>query len=354
MYNKYLAYLGAILIPLISQNLIAQSENSLSLINDSTIARYRFEVQQKTHAEIPTGSTIHDIDLLERELLKPLSSKKKIALGINASSEMYYEVVNLEYIAHEDWLTLPYLQLLTPQGNYSFDENRILQSFTPHNSIVSSEHSDLTQFISTEGFNPVMTFFPRVRDPFVEKEINNGAVLYNLPNEAFKISKPNDELTIKPDLKEIISLKTRNNSRIETKITYSLFAPYGYVPILKETRTTRTDLSNPITLVEKSTFSNHVIEDMPGLIKKYTDNAHLEIFPSPIFSSYEILLRGLPDALVSKVQVRDHIGNILQTHHNPSISQDIISLNGSIYPAGVLIILVYTDKGIYSQTVTKI
>tara|TARA_R110002050_G_scaffold91753_5_gene192431 strand:+ start:736 stop:1800 length:1065 start_codon:yes stop_codon:yes gene_type:complete len=354
MNNKYLSYLGAIIVPLISQNLIAQSENSFSFINDSTIARYRFEEHQQTFAEVPSGKTIDDIDLLERELLKPLNSKIIITEGVNSSFEPYFEIKNLEEESFEDWIKTPYLQLLAPNGNYGFDSTGVQQYYYPNNAVVKNDNIELQQLYTSEGFQPIMLFFPNIRDPFVRDAQDAGAILYNLPNNAFKLKNGPNELLISPQNKQISSTVIIDSIWIETITAYTLYAPYGYVPIWEEVRKKRLDLSNPITLVEQRTFSNHVIEDINGIIEKYTDHAHLEVYPNPIQEEYSILLRGIPDAQIAKVQVRDHMGNILQTHLNPTVNQDIINLNAASYPSGILILLVHTQHGLYSVTITKI
>lgn len=161
-------------------------------------------------------------------------------------------------------------------------------------------------------------------------------------------------MLINPNDKSIETDQQKDNLHIRSRKEYELFAPYGYVPKYEVRAEQRTDLSHPILRTETQFYHNHVIEDLDGRIQKYTDLAHIEIYPNPIEEEYEVLLKGIPETQVSQIQIRDLMGNLLFTHLNPPVLNDIISLNGSTYNTGPLIILVYTQHGIYSETLSKI
>lgn len=354
MTRKIKPLLMQIVACLIALPLFAQNEVPLSFINDSTVARYRYDVEERSFATVPIGTSIEDIDLLERDLLKPMHAQQKVSLGVNSYSEPYFEIRNIMGTTVEDWMSIPDLQLLTPQGSYGYDSlgNQIYHF--PANDAELNNTADITQSYLDNGFQPIMLFFPNVRDAFVQESVNDGALLTNLPDNAFRLTNGTDEVTYEPKTKTISQSYNIDSSQVEVKTVYSLYAPYGYVPVYESTSITRTDLPNPITRITNRTYSNHVIEDMGGIITKYTDVAHLEVYPNPVSGSYEVIMKGIPEAAVSQVIIRDHLGNIVQTHQNPSVQEDIMVLDASNYPSGVLILQAITQHGLYSTTISKI
>ncbi|GEM_PF-1959835 len=332
----------------------AQSQNIFNPINDSTEARYRYEVEEYKHAELPAGTTIDQIDWSERDLLQIEERKKEVCVGINSAKEQYFQIINKKSFELEAWMSTPDLQLVTPTGSFGFDSSGAQVYYFPNNDVEQLNSDALSSFYLTEGFQPVMLFFPNKHSDFVSEAENNGATFYELPDNAFKLTKGNSYVEIRPKDLEIISSFTEDSTFIESHIKYTLFAPYGYVEVWSKERRTNQRLSHPVTFVETKVFSNHVIEDINGEIEKYTDQAHLEVYPSPVQGDYEIVLVGIPEAQVSMVQVRDHMGNIVQSHMNPSINEGMIALNGSSYPNGPLILIVSTNQGVYTETIQKI
>lgn len=339
---------------LFSLSLIAQTENPVSYINDSTIARYRYELIQHLYAQVPSGTNIQQVHFSERDLLKPIIRHQIITTGINNAFEPFYQIQNLKSTVLEDWMSVPELQLITPSGSFGFDSVGKQSYYFTNNEEENQDISNQTQAFATEGFQPIMLFFPTKRDAFVQEAQNQGAVLYDLPQNAFKLSMPEEELIIEPNEKRISHHYIQDSTQIESLIEYTLYAPYGYVPIWEKEKKWRLDLLHPVTFVTQTSYFNHVIEDLNSRIEKYTDKAYLEIYPNPIEEDFEVILRGIPEAQISQLQVRDHLGNIIQTHINPTVNQDIIHLNASSYPAGVLILIVYSQYGVYTETFTKI
>jgi hypothetical protein len=338
----------------LSPILKAQSENYPNFINDSTQARYRFEEKVYQSATIPSGTLIEEIDISERDLLKPMEFHRLVCTGINNQSEPYFQAINIKASALEDWMHLPDIQLMSPTGSFGFDSTGQQEYYFPNN---ASENQTMLEEISDlqqNGFRPIMMFFPSKRDPDIQAAINDGASLQHLPFNAFQLSLNGNVVRIEPNEKKVYRRYLIDSVQYEVNTQYTLFAPYGYVPLWEEEKYYRLDLSHPVTFTKTTTFHNHVIEDLNNLIEKYTDKAHLEVYPNPVEDQFEILLRGIPDAQVSQVQVRDHLGNIIQTYPNPIVSQDIISIDGSAYPNGVLILIVQTQAGLFSQTFTKI
>jgi len=329
-------------------------EGLQNYINDSTIARYRYQSEYYYRAEIPSGTSIQEIDLLERDELKPQQHKSIICIGVNSSKEPYSQQRNFEMSKLEEWMNPPYLQLMTPTASMGFDSLGNQLYYFKNNGAEISSIEENTYFYSTEGFQPLMLFFPSKHDDFVQDLINAGAHFTLNADNSFKLSLNQNEILVDPNDKSVEFNYYEDNKYIESRVVYSLYAPYGYVPKYEQVRTKRVDLDYPITRVETTLFSNHVIEDMTGLIDKYTDLAHIEIYPNPVETEYEVLLQGIPEAQVSQVQIRDYMGNIIQTHLNPYVENNLMVLDGSTYPVGALIILVYTQYGIYSETLTKI
>lgn len=323
-------------------------------INGQTVARYRFEALKNSYAEIPVGLSIEDLDLRERDYLKPLKHHSIQCLGINNNQEPFFQIENLEMTKLEDWMSPSHLQLITPTKSVSYDSLGAIISEIDHNAAELATIQHTINENNNHGWQPIMMFFPSKHDDFIQEAINGGVHFESFPDHSFKLSSAGHEMIVDPNDRSIVTSYTYENRRYETRTEYMLFAPYGYVPKFEEIRETRLDLPKPITQVSITTFHNHVIEDFGNKVEKYTDAAHIEIFPNPVEGEYEVVLKGIPEAVVSQVQIRDYMGNIVHTHLNPTVFQDLLVLDGSSYPAGPLIILVQTQHGLYSETLTKI
>jgi len=328
--------------------------NPKSLINDSSIARYRYEERIIERAEIPSGTDIEQIDLRERDLLQSRKTRRNISIGINSAHQIFQLNENIFSTPLESWIPRPDYQFISPHASYGYDSLGDEVYKFPHNPEELLIHQQTAQAISQRGFQPIMLFFPNRRDSLIQEIVNQGALLLELPHEAFKIIQNGQEVLFKPDEKTIAYQFQWDSLEFEIKREYRLFSPYGYVPVYEEERQHRRDHDHPVTFVRTSTFHNHVIEDLAHQIPKYTELAHIEVYPNPVEDQFEILLRGIPEAQVSQIQVRDHLGNVIQTYLNPAVNQDIIALNGASYPSGVLIIIIQTQHGLYSETFSKI
>lgn len=330
----------------------AQSE-LYNPINDSTIARYRFDVDERSYAQVPVGTNIQDIDLSEKDRLKPLHQKFTITHGVNTQSEGFYQIKSIHAEHIEAWLHTPQIRLITPRGSYAFDSSGTLEYHFPHSDTEIQATQSETQERSNLGYYPIMAFFPNQKHQIVEELINDGYSFSTFSHKAFKLSKADESYFFDPENKLIIHHYIIDNTAYEVETYYTLYAPYGYVPILEKESSTRMDLATPVTFIQQRSYSNHVIEDLNSVIKKYTDEAHIAVFPNPVTEEYEVSLVGIPDAQIGIAQVRDHMGNIIYTHSNPTIEGDILSLNAQNYPSGVLILIISTQYGMYSTTFTK-
>ncbi len=332
----------------------AQIEGLFSPINDSTVSRYRYEVVGKSYAEIPSGTGIDQIDISERDLLQSQTFHQVICTGINNSYEPFFQILDLKKSSVEDWIKSPDVLLLSPNGSFGFDSMGTQEYFLPHKDAENQDIQAKANSNERDGFRPVLMFFPCHLDIAVQSAVADGAFLTLLTEGAFKLEKPGVSILVEPQAKRIIQIQVLDSVRIENLKEYRLFDPYGYVPTLEIERRTRMDLAKPVTFIRRSVYRNHAMEDIGGLIEKYTDKAHIEVFPNPIKDDYEVLLRGIPDAQISQVQIRDHLGNIIQTQLHPTVNQSIISLDGSSYPDGVLIIIVSTQYGMHTTNLTKL
>lgn len=341
-------------LTLVYGTLHAQGEHFPNFINDSTVARYRFEERVHQNATMPSGTTIEQIDISERDLLKPMDFHRIVCTGVNNQSEPFYQTFNIQASTLEDWMHFPDIQLISPSGSYGFDSTGQQEFYFPNNAAEEQGMLEEISYLQQTGFQPIMMFFPSKRDPEIQEALNAGAHFQSLANNAFRLSLNGNVLEVDPAEKTVLHRYVIDSIQYEVNTQYTLYAPYGYVPLWEEEKHYRLDLSQPVTFIKTSTFHNHVIEDQNHFIEKYTDKAHLEIYPNPVEGAFEILLRGIPEAQVSQVQVRDHLGNIIQTHLNPSVNQDLISLDGSSYPSGILILIVQTQAGLFSETFTKI
>lgn len=330
----------------------AQSE-LYNPINDSTIARYRYDVDERSYAQVTMGTDIQDIDLSEKDRLKPLHQKFTITHGVNAQSEGYYQLKALQVEHIESWLRTPKIRLITPRGSYAFDSSGTLEYYFPHSDTERLASQTETQARASTGYYPVMAFFPNQKHKIVEELMNAGYSFSTFSHNAFKLSMADESYFFDPENKLIIHHYMLDNTAYEVETHYTLYAPYGYVPIFEKESSTRQDLATPVTFIQQRSYSNHVIEDLNGVIKKYTDEAHIAIFPNPVTEEYEVSLVGIPDAQIGIAQVRDHMGNIIYTHTNPTVEGDILSLNAQNYPSGVLILIISTQYGMYSTTFTK-
>lgn len=344
--------LAALLIsPLL---LSGQQDQSLDFITDSTDVRYRYEMIQEQNAQLPDPSAIDKVDLEELELMKPSRQHQIISEGVNSAQEHYLQIENLFNTTLEEWMSVPRFQLVTPTASYGFDSLGQSVYHFPHNVAERENQEDFHQFLQSEGFAPIMLFFPSKHDDFVQEAVVNGAVFKALPDNAFELNTPEQEWLFEPKLKRITNRYNLDSNTIENQTTYTLYAPYGYVPVFEKETSVRQDLPFPVTFITRTNYSNHVIEDLNGSIPRYTDEAHLEVFPNPVQSSFEVLFRGIPEAQVSKVEIRNHLGHLLQTVSMPVVHENIMSLDASSYPSGPLILLVHTQHGIYSKNISKI
>lgn len=339
-------------LTLIPFGVIGQIE-SFSPINDSTVARYRYEVEERTYAKVPQGTSIDQIDLSEIDRLKPKHEKFKITEGIDGQSQSYFQIETIKADHIEDWLRTPKIRLLTPSGSFGFDEQGVKSYYFPHNDIELNAVNQETQHLANEGYYPLMMFFPNKHHDFVQALIDDGYSFQSLPHNAFKLSYLDEELIFDPEQKSISHTYSIDSTLIEKVTHYTLYAPYGYVPTWETEQRTRQDLPNPVTFVCFKTYSNHVIEDISGEIAKYTDESHIEVFPNPVDDVYEIALIGIPDAQVGQVQIRDQMGNIVFTHTSPQVEGDIIELNAQNYPSGVLILILSTQQGLFATNIIK-
>lgn len=341
-----------LLLLLGSQEINAQSEQ-FNPINDSTIARYRYDVDEQLYAQVPIGTNIDDIHLSEKDLLKPIHQKFTISHGVNAQSEGYYQI-KARHVEHiEAWLSTPDLRIISPRGSYGFDSTGTVEYQVPHTAVERQNLEAEAQERANEGYFPVMPFFPNQKHKIVEELMNNGYSYSTYSHKAFKLSKADESYFFDPENKLIIHQYVLDSTVYEVETHYTLYAPYGYVPIFEKESSTRQDLATPVTFIQQNSFSNHVIEDLNGIIKKYTDESRIEIFPNPVGDDYEVALVGIPDAQIGIAQVRDHMGNIVYTHTNPLVEGDILSLNAQNYPSGVLILIITTQYGMYSASFTK-
>lgn len=322
-------------------------------INDSTSARYRCEVEEYTVATILNLDSIQQIDISERDLLKPMYRHYKMTRGVNAQREPYFQIETLEATELEDWMSSSHYNLLTPAGSYGLTATGEVDYHFKNNTAENQSMAAQIADIESQGFKPLMMNFPNLRSEFVAVAVDNGAIITELANGAFKLTWADKEVSVDPDLKEITTKINFDDEVREVVEGYSLFAPYGYVVSYRFTESTRTDIPNPVTFKTVEGFSNHVIEDLDGFIPKYTENAFIEIYPVPVQGEYDLVFKGVPDAQVSQVLIHDFMGNVVATHFAPSVNYDIMTLDASGYPSGVLIAVVYTQQGVYTQTFTK-
>ncbi len=342
----------AVSVSLLSGTL-CHAQQLLSPINDSTTARFRYDMEESTIAIIPNGTSFEDIDILERDLLKPMHSKVKICEGVNANYESYFQVQTIETTHLEDWMSTPDVQLITPRGAHGLSATGETVYQFEHKPIELQDLAQIQSEYATNGYKPLMLYFPSIHDPEVEEAQNHGAYINELPNEAFEIIWTDREVKVEPETQTITEKVTSGDEEIVSTTRYALYAPYGYVMTSQQEVRKRIDLPHPVEFVTQRVYSNHVVEDAGGVIPKYTDLAFIEVHPVPVQNEYEVVLRGIPDAIVSQVQIRDYMGNIIQTHVSPDYSNDIITLDASSYPPGVFILIVQTHQGIYTETITK-
>ena len=347
--RSQLCLLTLITIPF---GVMGQTE-SFSPINDSTVTRYRYEVEERTYAKVLQGTTIDQIDLSEIDRLKPRHEKFKITEGIDGYNQSYYQIETIKSDHIEDWLSTPTIRLLTPSGSFGFDEQGARSFYFPHNDVELNAVNMETQHLANEGYYPLMMFFPNKHHDFVQALIDDGYSFLGLPHNAFKLSNTEEEFIYDPEQKLISHTYTLDSTRFETETHYTLYAPYGFVPTWEIEKRTRQDLPNPVTFVCYKTYSNHVIEDLGGEIAKYTDESHIEVFPNPVDDIYEVALVGIPDAQVGLVQIRDHMGNIVFTHTAPQVEGDIIVLDSQNYTTGPLILILSTQQGLYTTNIIK-
>lgn len=322
-------------------------------INDSTSARYRCEVEEYTVATVLNLDSIQQIDFSERDLLKPMYRRFKMTRGVNAQHEPYFQIETFEATTLEDWMSISNYNLLTPKGSYGLSATGEVEYHFTNNAVENQDIADVTSANMSDGFQPLLMFFPTLRSEYVSEAVQDGATLTELSGGIFKLSWANKEVTIDPDLKEI-TRELIHSDRLEKIVEgYSLFAPYGYVVSYRYSESTRTDIPHPVTFKTVQGFSNHVIEDQGNMIPKYTEKALIEIYPVPVQGEYEVVFKGVPDAQVSQVLIHDFMGNLVATHVSPQVSRDVMVLDASTYPSGVLIAVVYTQQGVYTQTFTK-
>lgn len=351
--KKTIAFLFALQLFAYANGLKAQTDIT-NLINDSTIVRYRYELEEHLFAEVPAGQNFKDLDLSEKDRLKAIHQKLKICEGINSQNERFFQIEAVQVEHLEDWMSTPTWRLVTPRGSYGYKSSGELDYYFPFSAAELQTAQSQTSNTDNIGYFPILTFFPNKRQAFVQDLITNGFHFNSLAQNSFKLSKGQEVFVFDPENK-VISHNYEIDSVAYQKTThYTLYAPYGYVPIWEVEKSTRTDISNPITFVERRFYSNHVIEDLNAIVKKYTDESHVEIYPNPVSDSYEVALMGVPDAQVGFIQIRDHMGNIVATHNSPTVEGDIISLQANNYPNGVLILIISTQYGIYTTTFTKI
>lgn len=326
---------------------------TFSPINDSTTSRYRYEVEERTYAKVPQGTTLEQIDISEIDRLKPVHKEFKITEGVNGQSQSYYQIETFKADNTEDWLSTPKVRLITPSGSYGFTEQGANIYYFPHSDLELNAVNQETQDISSYGYYPIMMLFPNKHHDFVQELMDDGYSFQELPQNAFKLSYLDEEIVFDPENKTISHTYLMDSTYVEKVTHYTLYAPYGFVPTLETEQRTRQDLSNPVSFVSFKTYRNHVIEDMDGEIGKYTDESHIEVFPNPVEDIYEIALMGIPDAQVGQIQIRDYMGNIVFTHVAPNVEGDIIQLDAQNYTSGPLILILSTQQGIYTTNISK-
>lgn len=322
-------------------------------INDSTISRYRCEVEEYTVSTVISLDSVQELDVLERELFQPSYRHYEMTKGVNAQYHSYFQIETWEATHLEEWMSHSEFTLLTPFGSYGINALGEKEFQLPHKSIELQDFEAERMLNQQNGFQPVMMFFPNRRSEMVSNALSNGALLTELSGDAFKLTWTDIEVEIDPELQEITQIITHDDEVEKIVEGYELFAPYGYVVSYRYTETTRTDIASPMTFKKVQRFSNHVIEDQNNLIPKYTDQALIEVYPVPVNGEYEIVFKGVPDAQVSQVLIHDFMGNIVATHLSPQVVHDVIQLDASTYPSGVLIAVVYTQQGVYTETFTK-
>lgn len=322
-------------------------------IHEHTIARYRYSVKEYRTTLASSYSSIEDIDVSERDRLKQRFAHFRITEGVDRSFERYLQIENFESTEAEDWLYTPPIQLVTPKGSYGLDENYQPEYFFPITEREIRERQYLTSNRSENGYRPVMASFPDILDEFVDHARSQGARLDKSDDGSFRLKWTDMEINFQPETKTVRSEVSTDDRRIISVTRYRLFSPYGYVVDSEHEEITRTDLEHPVTFVTDRHYSDHVIEDPCSVIPKSNKTAYLFISPVPVRSHYKVIVKGLSDLRVSQVQVRDHSGHIVHTHRSPATSGNVIELDGSTYPSGVLVLLVYTPHGTYTETITK-
>jgi hypothetical protein len=328
------------------------AQNASSPIDTATEARYRYVEERYVHTEIDQGLTIENLSFEQREQLAIKHEKAEFCTGINASNQPFFQIKHQITAEPEQWMSTPALQIITPTKSEAYSNNELIYSY-PHQPDVLQDISEETNLNANYGFKPVMTFFPSIHDEFVEQAILNGVQLTETSATEFQLVSPTYSMTVNTS-ERTISTVINSDDKVQTMFEkYTLYAPYGYVLTFSEKRTRENNATAGITMVERSTYSNHAIEDPYGHIEKYTDLTHIEVFPNPVGDEYEVLLQGLPEAEVSLVQIRDYMGNLVATHTSPSVYGDLVHLNAANYPSGIFIIQVYTNQGIYTETITK-
>lgn len=333
--------------------LFGQGSPSGWSINDSTDARYRYDLETRHYALVEAGVTMEDIPLHKRDRLIPTHETTRISTGVNSQMEIYNEFEVLDYKLLEEWMVPPAKSFISPTHLYGYSKTGEELYRWESTDLVKADLKSLSDLYWNDGFRPIMTFFPSIRDAFSEQFQQDGGIIYENDDRTYVMQKDGRTTTVDPVNYTIEEEYILDDRKYITRTSYTLMVPYGYV-VNRRTTTEQTVMPDeePIYFITDQIYSNHVIEDPNGRVPMYTEEAHLLIHPVPLaHGGYVIELRGIEDQQVNQVVVRDYFGNVVATHNSLNIEAHLIELDASTYPPGMLIIQVITPQTIYNQTV---
>jgi hypothetical protein len=348
MKNKVTTLLPALLL---AAGLHAQ--NTPSPIDTATTARYKYQQNTYSYTILDPGVSFDALSVTEKEELKPVYEEAEYTSGINNNYEPYFQVKYIKAAKPEAWMTPPAVHIITPTKSLGLTaSNEVLFEFM-HQPEMLEDIEAQTTMAEEYGFMPVLMLFPNMHSDFVTQAQANGAVLTILSETKFKLAYTDSDVTFDTENRTITTNRTTAEEEESSYEEYTLYAPYGFVLKFTETRTHKSTGSNALTRVTRAEYSNHVIINGNNLIPKYTDATEISVHPNPVGEEYQVYLRGMPEAQVAMVQIRDYMGTLVATHLSPPVHGDLVELSAATYPNGTFIIQVYTQQGIYTDLIIK-
>jgi hypothetical protein len=313
---------------------------------------YSVKVQHDHHALIPEDLSWEEVPFMLKRKLNPYYFEKTITQKIDQNYDYTFEEVLSKRTDQEEWMRLPYKVVSDAHAIKTYDQKGQLINDIPLDEEGLQDYQEALELRRLYGFHPGYQQFPfpdTIHSSFatqlgiqmiehgpdlVEYRYDNGVTEF-FNREALSITR------ISPLSEE------SQQVREETEF-YAQFEDWGY---LKVRHVTNLFLDNGIIIRDDERFSDHNLRGNAPGSESLRALTTLELSPNPAQDLVTVEFSDVP-LRIKEVEILDPNNQTIMSL--PGSQSNNMQLNIGSIPAGVYLLKVQTDNGVFTETIYKI